>query len=101
MESSQQAPSKIIADFKKRKTRQLIAIVPFILASIPLLMLEDTGAERWAGIPTSFVATICIVVMVAIFAFWLSNWRCPLCHSYLGRAMSPKFCQKCGAQLQQ
>jgi hypothetical protein len=70
------------------------------LASIPLLMFEDAGAERWVGIPTSVIAAICIVVMVAVFAFSLSNWRCPLCHSYLGRAMSPKFCQKCGAQLQ-
>lgn len=100
MEQNHETNSEVVAEFKKRKTRQLIATAPFMLALFSMFMLEDAGPEGLFGIPSSVMVPIFIIFAIGIFIFSFSNWRCPACNSYLGKAMSPKFCQKCGAKLQ-
>jgi hypothetical protein len=92
---------QVVAEFRRRRTRQLIAVVPFVAALIPLFMLEDAGPEGLFGIPAVVVGSVCGAVVIAGFIFSLMNWRCPACRCYLGKAISPRFCQKCGAQLQE
>ena len=92
---------RVIAEFKRRRTRQIIAVVPIVGALLPLFLLEDAGPEGLFGIPSVVVGSVCGAVVVAGFVFSLINWRCPACKSYLGKAISPRFCQKCGAQLQE
>jgi DNA polymerase II large subunit len=38
-------------------------------------------------------------VIISVLAFSFLNWRCPSCNKYLGKAINPKFCSKCGTQL--
>jgi hypothetical protein len=91
---------QVIEEFRRRRVRQLVAVVPFVAALIPLLMLEDAGPEGLFGIPAVAVAAVCGAVLIAGLIFSLVNWRCPACKGYLGKAISPRFCQKCGARLQ-
>jgi hypothetical protein len=37
-------------------------------------------------------------VIISVLVFSFLNWRCPS-NKYLGKAINPKFCSKCGAQL--
>jgi len=96
----QERNQEVIDSFKKRKTRQLIASVPLIAAIIPLVMMEDSAEQALFGIPIAILLPICITVFIAGLIFSIFNWRCPSCSGYLGKAFSPKFCTKCGAQLQ-
>ncbi len=100
MDRNQEGNPDVMAEFRKRRTRQLIAIAPFLVAISPLLFLENAGPDGLFGIPAVVIAPVCLAVIVAMFIFSFLNWRCPACKGYLGKAMSPKFCQKCGARLQ-
>ncbi len=100
METKEGDP-QVIAEFRRRRTRQFIVVVPFVGALIPLFMLENAGPDGLFGIPSVVVGSVCGAVVIAGFIFSLINWRCPACKSYLGKAISPRFCQKCGAQLQE
>lgn len=93
--------SQVIAEFRRRRTRQLIVVVPFMGALLPLLMLENAGPDGLLGIPSVVVGSACGAVVIAGFIFSLINWRCPACKSRLGKDISPRFCQKCGVQLQE
>lgn len=100
MEENCEINPEIIAEFKKRRMRQFIAVVPFVVALFPLFMLDDAGPDGLFGIPTAVIGPVCIAVVIVMFIFSFMNWRCPACKSYLGKAISPRFCQKCGARLQ-
>jgi predicted nucleic acid-binding Zn ribbon protein len=43
-------------------------------------------------------SAVLALVLIVIHAL---NWRCPACGRSLGRGLNPKFCSKCGAQLQE
>jgi hypothetical protein len=90
----------VVREFARRKTRQIIATVPAILAIIPLVMLEGRESTGLLGLPAVAVAGLCIAVFIGVAVFSLKNWRCPACNGYLGKSFSPRFCPKCGAQLQ-
>jgi hypothetical protein len=92
---------KIVAEFKKRKLRQLLAAIPAIAAIVPLVMAENAGPDGVWGVPIKVLAPVCIVVVLAVLGFSLVNWRCPACKGYLGKKMSPRFCSRCGVQLQE
>ncbi|MBP7274977.1 MAG: hypothetical protein KBA51_02105 [Kiritimatiellae bacterium] len=100
METKEMNP-EVIAEFQRRRRRQLIAVVPIMGALFPLFMLDHAGPDGLFGIPTAVLGPVCIAIMIAGVVFSLINWRCPACKSYLGKAMHPRFCQKCGAQLQE
>ena len=96
----QERNQEVIDSFRKRKGKQIIATIPLVLAIIPLVMLEDSVEQALWGIPVNILFPVCITVFVAGIIFSIFNWRCPACSGYLGKAFSPKFCTKCGAQLQ-
>lgn len=100
MDEKGEANPEVIAEFGKRRMRQLIAIIPVVMAIVPLLLLEDAGPEGVFGIPAVVIAPISIGVVIGILIFSVINWRCPACRRYLGRGMSPRFCPKCGVPLQ-
>lgn len=90
----------IVAEFKKRRRRQLIAVLPFLVAAFAMFMIPGEDADQLHGLATIVMVCICIAVMIAVAVFWWFNWRCPACKSYLGKSMNPIFCQTCGAKLQ-
>lgn len=96
-----QADPQIISEFKRRRTKQIIAVIPFIAAMIPLFLLDEAGPAGLFGISSIVIGSTCIAILIAGLIFSVINWRCPACNSYLGKTISPRFCQKCGAQLMQ
>lgn len=90
----------VIAEFKRRRVRQLIATIPMVLAVFLAISLEHAGPAGLYGIPVPVIGGLAGVLLVAGIVFTLVNWRCPACRGYLGKGMNPRFCQKCGAQLQ-
>ena len=97
MESNSSNP-ELIAEFKKKRTRQFMAVGPIILAFIALLSVENNPAGIFGLAPnTILVAAFAVIISVLVFSFL--NWRCPSCNKYLGKAINPKFCVKCGTQL--
>ncbi len=98
MELNQSPEQKIGVEFKKRRLRQLLVGIPLLPAMIFLLLTTERGTKMQSA-DTPLVAALAALVFGAlIFSFW--NWRCPSCGKYLGKAINPKFCNKCGTKLQ-
>ena len=90
--------AEIIEEFKKKRTRQIMAVAPFILAFLALLSVEGNPTGIF-GLPPNIVLTIAFALIISVLIYSFFNWRCPSCNKYLGKAINPKFCAKCGVQL--
>ena len=90
--------AEIIEEFKKKRTRQIMAVAPFILAFLALLSVEGNPTGIF-GLPPNIVLTIAFALIIFVLIYSFFNWRCPSCNKYLGKAINPKFCAKCGVQL--
>jgi hypothetical protein len=90
----------IVQQFKALRKRQLLATIPIVLAFIILIGLGDNPEANIAGLPSNVLQGVAFVIIVGVLIFSFFNWRCPSCKKYLGKAFNPKFCTKCGAQLQ-
>ncbi|MCC7491212.1 MAG: hypothetical protein IT204_02640 [Fimbriimonadaceae bacterium] len=91
---------EVIEEFGRRRTRQLLAVLPAVLAVLLLATTNERTGQASGGLPANVVAIGCLVVVLAVVGFSLVNWRCPACRAYLGKGISPRFCQRCGAALQ-
>jgi hypothetical protein len=90
--------AEIIEEFKKKRIRQIMAVGPIILAFIALFSVEGNPTGIF-GLPPNAVLGISFALIISVLIFSLFNWRCPSCNKYLGKAINPKFCAKCGVQL--
>ena len=90
--------AEIIAEFKRKRTRQIMAVGPIILAFIALLSVENNPTGIF-GLAPSTILVAAFAVIISVLVFSLLNWRCPACNKYLGKAINPKFCSKFGTQL--
>jgi protein-S-isoprenylcysteine O-methyltransferase Ste14 len=86
--------------FKQRRSRQLIMVLPVLVMMGVFFWLSKHPNASLAGLPPSTLSGVGIVVVVGALIFSLVNWRCPACNGYLGKGISPRFCRKCGFQLQ-
>ena len=94
----QELNEQIADEFKRRRTRQLI-VTPFIVLAI-LFMVWSEKSTGVSGVKSpTMLQIITFVIIVGAIIFSLFNWRCPSCKGYLGKAINPKFCVKCGTQL--
>jgi Na+/citrate or Na+/malate symporter len=89
----------VIAEFRKRLHRQLIAIVPAVLALLLIPLAAATEESAGGGFPVAIAGPLAIVVVLGVLVFSIFNWRCPACNAYLGKSGIPTFCKKCGARL--
>jgi len=96
----QERNPQIIQEFKRRRARQLTIIPVVIAAAILLGWSQEHAGDSLGGVPGRLLTGVGIAVIVAAVLFSFRNWRCPACDGYLGKAISPNFCLKCGAPLQ-
>ena len=89
-----------IEEFKKRRNRQLMVSVPFVLLLLASFWLGENRGTAPLGVSPDMFAAIFVASVIGILIFSFRNWRCPACNGYLGKGISPRFCPKCGAQLQ-
>jgi len=86
MEYTEEQRARFRSKFRRRRNWQFAAAAAFVLA----VFLKETRL--------GFLAAL--LVMLGVLVFSLYNWRCPACRKYLGRAMNPKVCARCGVVLQ-
>ncbi len=86
---------EVIEKIKKAKKIQLFVAVPVGIALVGMVLLRNTTIST----DTLTAIAVCIVIAGLIFSAW--NWRCPVCHTYLGKNMNPDFCHKCGTKLKE
>jgi hypothetical protein len=81
-------------EYKVRRVRQYIVtsvgvFVALVASGLTLVFAGDDSAE-----------TVFLVLALPLVPFSLWNWRCPACGGQFWRAWNPRFCTKCGVQLQ-
>ena len=82
--------------YAERYRRRLL---PGLLAIIWGLFLLFSRGRPWEKNAWLFVAVFAVLAL-GMLTFTLWNWRCPACNRFLGSVKNPKFCPRCGAQLQ-
>ena len=90
----------MVAKFGKRRKRQYLSMLPLILVILFLFCIGKTedGWEVYAEYKKAVHQGVVVWIMgYAVFS--LINWRCPSCHCYLGRAINPQYCLRCGTAL--
>ena len=91
---------KVVAEFQRRRKAQMMLVAPLILMFIGMAWLEDQPNGTLLGLPKNAVLGAGVALIMAVVVFSFRNWRCPGCGRYLGKTISPKFCQHCGVPLQ-
>ena len=99
MQYTEQQLQEFQSEFAKRRKRQWIVLIP-VLAVFALFLTMDEATGNTPIGPASAVLPLGFVITLGVVAFSFMNWRCPACNKYLGKGISPKFCSKCGVQLQ-
>jgi len=96
---SDQQQAEFKEQFGERRRRQLLITLPLLAVfGLYVWMLQHPGASL-VGLSPATVTVAALVFVACFVVFTLSNWRCPACHGYLGKGISPRFCRKCGVQL--
>jgi len=90
---------RVIEEFRRRRTRQFIVIVPMVAVLFFMTTRGEGESISFAGLPEAVVGAAALAIILAALVFSIYNWRCPACNRYLGKAINPAFCSKCGAQL--
>ena len=91
----------VLAEFRRRRTRQWIASGGIIALLVPGMLGSRSGEFSYAGLPENVTAIGLLVAVLSVLVFSLWNWRCPACARYLGRTINPAYCSRCGAQLRE
>jgi hypothetical protein len=94
----QDSQSRLQRLFVKRRTNQILLVVPMMLAIF--FIREVAKPEPVLGLPDAAITALIVAIFVAAIGYSFVNWRCPSCSSYLGKGINPKFCPRCGFQLQ-
>lgn len=81
--------SDVVAVAKRRRNRQGIALI-LLMVGVFLLYEFTAWPEHLI-----FIA----ILAAAYLAFFIMNWRCPVCGAGLGRPLGQKACGSCGARL--
>lgn len=100
MESTEDRIAAVRKDFASRRRRQFLFSAPLMGAVGAIALLAERKSAFILDYPSGMWATAVFALVAGALGFSLRNWRCPACGGYLGKAISPKFCSKCGVPLQ-
>jgi hypothetical protein len=84
-------------EFKPRRNRVYISILILIACAAPWYMGEAWSQAK--GIPPDLGPVLAFVGIGQYLFIVFTNWKCPACDRYLGKAMYPTKCAGCGADL--
>ena len=96
---SEKDNGETISRFRTRRVRQFALIPPVLLSFLVLMWSSESEDATLAGVPRNYAMATAATVALSGVMFSLFNWRCPSCSGYLGKAINPSFCAKCGAPL--
>jgi hypothetical protein len=85
----------IIAEFRRRRRRQLLVLIPALVMLFMYLWANERGTPHVVGIPRDMFEGVALLSLAPLLLFTVSNWRCPSCNEYV-RGFNPRQCPKCG-----
>lgn len=86
-------------EYRKRQTRQIIAMTAALFLVILVAVVHRRPDIFGAHSRASLFATQAIVIAAFLgFSSW--NWRCPACSAFLSSDLYRRRCRKCGVELQ-
>ena len=97
---TQAQQEEIQALFAQKRRRQIFLAIPLVPIFIVVLVSRDLAGGVLFGVPSEVWGPAFLVLAIGALLFSLWNWRCPACEKYLGKAINPRFCVKCGVALQ-
>ncbi len=92
-------PEEIMREFRKRQSRQFIAIAVTLFA-ILLCAVVYKRPDRFGEFSKATLFGAQIVIIASYIGFTSVNWICPSCKKHLGSDINRRICKKCGARLQ-
>jgi hypothetical protein len=90
---------RVMREFKKRQTRQLL-LISLTLLSLLILTLVYARPDLFGEVSKKTISSAQIGLIFAFIGVNAYNWRCPACNKYLGRHIVKHRCGQCGARLQ-
>jgi hypothetical protein len=98
LEYTDQQRATFKRSYAKRRRKQLITIVLMFAAMAPLPFTDDDA--KFFGLSGAVLGPIALVAIAVCWVIFNGrNWRCPAGDNYLGCALNPKHCRRCGMEL--
>lgn len=99
-----QSREEIRTEFLRRsriqKIYSILAGTGVVLFFIYRYLLQDILKEEF-GVEFRWMAGVFLLALVIIFLLTWLNWRCPLCHFYMGMKLNDLRCPRCGVSFEQ
>lgn len=87
---------QILEDFKRRRTRELVAAVPFLAAVFVLYQMHDDADFSIGGLTGKPLLLAALAVIAAVLVHHVVNWRCPACGQVFLTGITVSHCKRCG-----
>lgn len=88
---------EIVREFQRRRTRELLAGVPFIAAFVVIYQLRANPEYEIGGLSGPPLLLAAIAVIAGVLLHHAVNWRCPACGRNFWRGINVPLCRHCGA----
>jgi hypothetical protein len=96
---SQKTPVQVKSEFRKKCRVQLLMGIVLAPPVIVGFHAYHDHLEEIAGISIEILGPLLLLAVLVAFGVSFWNWRCPACDGYLGHALFPKTCRRCGVEL--
>lgn len=87
---------QILEDFKRRRTREIIAIVPFLASVFVIYELFKDPGFQVRGLSGGPLLLAALAVLAAVLIHHIVNWRCPVCGNVFLTGIAVSHCRRCG-----
>ncbi|KAF0095687.1 MAG: hypothetical protein E1N59_463 [Puniceicoccaceae bacterium 5H] len=84
-------------EIQKRRWRQLL-LLAIVLPALTLFVSHELGLHVF-HLPKAGVFSLAFLFVCGGAILTASNWRCPVCRTYLGGSINPERCRGCGRRL--
>jgi hypothetical protein len=92
-----QSRQRIVEEFKRRRAREIMAMIPLLAAVFVLYLAWEDPAFRVGGLSGPPLLLACAAVIAACLVHHAVNWRCPVCKANFWAGFQVPFCPRCRA----
>jgi hypothetical protein len=94
MEYTQEQKQAFRQEFVRRRTRNLLTVLPGAAA---IIAIAAVGGQL--GLSANVRIVPSLVVALGVVGLSMRNWRCPACNARLGKSLNPVACRHCDLTL--
>lgn len=87
---------QVLAEFKRRRTRELVAAGPFIAAAIVFVEADKSALFQISRLKDAPLLVAALLVIAACIVHHALNWRCPVCSKNFWTGIFVSHCKNCG-----